>query len=64
MSSPSLLKSITEIDNEIESRKTIVEAMVQAEVPLDGIYNIVQTYYQDTERALEILQTLSREANK
>jgi flagellar protein FlaI len=57
-------KSITEIDNEIESRKTIVEAMVQAEVPLDGIYNIVQTYYQDTERALEILQTLSREANK
>jgi hypothetical protein len=38
--------------------------MVQAEVPLDGIYNIVQTYYQDTERALEILQTLSREANK
>ena len=56
--------SITEIDAEIEARKTIIDAMVEADLPLDGIYNIVQTYYKDTQKALEILHTLAREAKK
>ncbi|MFQ5800641.1 MAG: CpaF family protein [Candidatus Hydrothermarchaeales archaeon] len=56
--------SIREIDEEIESRKTIVDAMVEADLPLDGIYNIVQTYYKDNQKALEILHTLTKEAKK
>jgi flagellar protein FlaI len=56
--------SIKELNAEIEMRKTMVDAMVEAELPLDGIYNIVQTYYKDTEKALEILQNLTREAKK
>jgi flagellar protein FlaI len=55
-------KSIRDINEEIEMRQTIIEAMVEAELPLDGIYNIVQTYYEDHQKALDILQTLAREA--
>jgi flagellar protein FlaI len=55
-------KSIREINEEIEMRQTIIDAMVEADLPLDGIYNIVQTYYEDSNKALEILQTLARES--
>jgi flagellar protein FlaI len=54
--------SIKSINEEIETRKTIIDAMVDAQVPLDGIYNIVQTYYNDKEKALEVLHTLAKEA--
>jgi len=53
--------SIREIDEEVEMRKTVIDAMVEAELPLDGIYSIVQTYYQDQNKALDILHTLTRE---
>jgi flagellar protein FlaI len=56
--------SIRELNEEIEMRKTVVDAMVEAEVPMDGIYNIVQTYYRDNQKALEILHNLAREARK
>jgi TRAP-type uncharacterized transport system substrate-binding protein len=52
------------LNEEIEMRKTVVDAMVEAEVPMDGIYNIVQTYYRDNQKALEILHNLAREARK
>lgn len=54
--------SLREINEEIEMRKTIVEAMVEADVPLDGIYNIVQTYYKDQGKALEVLQNITKQA--
>jgi len=57
-------KSIREINEEIEMRKTIIDAMVESEIPLDGIYNIVQTYYEDHEKALEILQTIAKQSIK
>jgi flagellar protein FlaI len=55
-------KTIREINEEIEMRQTLIDAMVEADLPLDGIYNIVQTYYEDSQKALDILQTLARES--
>ncbi|RMF90764.1 MAG: CpaF family protein [Methanobacteriota archaeon] len=55
-------RKINEIDEEIERRKTIVEAMVEAELPLGGIYNIVQTYYEDPDKAVDTLHTLATKA--
>ncbi len=57
-------KSIREINDEIDLRKTIIDAMVEADLPLDGIYSIVQSYYEDKEKALETLQTLARKARE
>jgi flagellar protein FlaI len=56
--------SIKKIDEEIFKRKTIIGAMVQAELPLRGIYNIVQTYYEDPDQALETLHTLASKAKQ
>ncbi len=56
--------SIRDINEEIEMRKTVIDAMVDADLPLDGIYNVVQTYYKDKQKALDILQTLARETRK
>ncbi|HDH28765.1 MAG TPA: CpaF family protein, partial [Euryarchaeota archaeon] len=56
--------SIREINDEIDLRKTIIDAMVEADLPLDGIYSIVQTYYEDKQKALETLQTLTRQARE
>ncbi len=54
--------SIRELNKEVEMRQTIIDAMVDAQVPLDTIYNIVQTYYQNKDKALDILHSLAKEA--
>jgi hypothetical protein len=56
--------SLKKIGEEIENRRTVIDAMVEADVPLDGIYNIVQTYYKDPNKAFEILHTLTKESRK
>lgn len=51
--------SIKEIDHEIEKRKTIIDVMVEADLSLEDIYSTVQTYYVDSEAALEKLQQIA-----
>jgi len=48
--------SIKEIDDEIDRRKILIDAMVEANLSMDKIYAVVQTYYLDKDRALEMLR--------
>ncbi len=47
--------TIKEIDEEMDKRRMILETMVEADLKHDEVYDIVQTYYLDPDRALEKL---------
>jgi len=47
--------SIKEINREIEKRKMLLETMVDANLGYNALYDIVQTYYKDPDKALEKL---------
>jgi flagellar protein FlaI len=49
--------SIREIDEEIEKRETLLHAMVEARLSLQELHETVQKYYEDPERAVELLYT-------
>lgn len=50
-------KSIKEIDDEIEERRIIIETMVEANLNQEQIYKVVQTYYRNKEKAVDLLRS-------
>lgn len=51
--------SVKEIDDEINKRKSMLEAMTAADLNQDMVFDIVQTYYEQPDEALEKLYQLT-----
>jgi len=56
--------TIKEIDDEIEHRMILIDAMVKADLNLEEIHSVVQTYYQNKDAAVALLQEYAGERIK
>ena len=50
-------ESIKKIDDEIEERRIMIETMVEANLNQEQIYRVVQTYYKNKHKAVDLLQS-------
>ncbi len=51
--------TISQIDQEIDRRKTIIDAMVEADLNQEKIYEIIQTYYEDYDKAIDMIHSIA-----